>query len=235
MSRTVRHLRPSKAIPALRRRLTRKPRAHFLHLHKTGGTAIKHALRPAELVGTYHLVLHRHHVSLADLPRGEPFFFAVRDPIDRFVSSFYSRQREGGEGRPRPWRPEERRVFSAFDTPNELAESLTDPDPDRVAQAEHAMVTIDHFRSYWTWFGDEASLRARSKDLLMVLFTPTLDADFAVLTQRLGVRATLPRDPQNAHRAPPTLDRSLSDLARRNLEARYRDDFRFVELCHELR
>jgi len=92
---------------------------HFLHIGKTGGTAVKHALKPVAAPG--YLMLHGHDVRLHDVAPDEQVFFFLRDPLSRFVSAFYSRQREG---RPRyvvPWTPDEEAAFGRFRTANELA------------------------------------------------------------------------------------------------------------------
>lgn len=75
---------------------------HFVHVGKTGGTAIKQALLshrlayrhernahklPAGPYGRIHL--HKHRFRLGDVPPGDFVFFCVRDPIARFVSGFY--------------------------------------------------------------------------------------------------------------------------------------------------
>lgn len=44
---------------------------HFLHIGKTGGTAIRAALKDIENGGEYEIVLHNHGVSLSDIPRGQ--------------------------------------------------------------------------------------------------------------------------------------------------------------------
>ena len=66
---------------------------HFLHIGKTGGTAIKAALKAYPPAVTLHV--HPHRFALADVPRGERVFFFVRDPLSRFVSAFHSRKRRG--------------------------------------------------------------------------------------------------------------------------------------------
>ena len=67
---------------------------HFLHIGKTGGTAAKSALRGHENSGDYEIILHEHDFQLKDVPLGEKVVFFVRDPISRFVSGFYGRQRQ---------------------------------------------------------------------------------------------------------------------------------------------
>ena len=220
----------------IRRRVTRKPPMHFLRNTKTGSSAMGVALRPMELTGHYHLMLlGRHPRTLSEIAEGEPFFFAVRDTVSRFVSGFYSRQRQGGVGQPRPWRPEEVSVYQRFSTANDLAVALSSPNDDQREAAEAAMGAIRHFRSYWVAFGDAEYFRYRSRDLLMVLFQERLDKDFQILTDLLGVTASLPTDDRRTHRTPPDVDRRLTDVAVKNLRRWYNRDYDFVSLCRSLR
>jgi hypothetical protein len=215
-----------------------KERAHFLHIPKTAGTAIKDVLHPLRTDGRYEIVLHRHRDLLSDIPRGDRFFFCVRDPIERFVSRFYSRQREG---RPRyhvPWRPAEVEAFGRFTTPNELGEAIGSDDAGHREAAEAAMNGIRHLRdSYWRWFDSERTLRSRREDLLFVAFQDRLTEDFEELLRRLGLqgRGTLPVDDVRAHRNPTSLDRRLSETAVNNLRACYARDYDFIALCRQLR
>jgi hypothetical protein len=219
----------------------RKPRAHFLHIRKTAGTAIKTALTPYLTEGSYAIELHPHQFTMQEIPAGQKFFFVVRDPIARFVSGFYSRQRPGDvhapdrRGRPRanrPWTPGEAAAFGRFSTANELAEAIYSDEAAKVA-----MTQINHVRSfYWDWFGDAASFLARGDDLLMVLRQEQLAQDFDVLTDRLGLagRATLPTDDVGTHRNPETVDKTLSETARANLGRWYEPDFEFLEVCEQV-
>jgi|688.fasta_scaffold455285_2 hypothetical protein len=55
-----------------------KPKAHFLHIGKTGGTAVQQALEPHLHAGKYAIVLEPHATRLADVPPGEAVFFLLR-------------------------------------------------------------------------------------------------------------------------------------------------------------
>jgi hypothetical protein len=57
---------------------------HFLHVGKTGGTAVKHALQP--IAARFGIVLHPHPTTLPEVPAGEFFFFFLRDPAARFAT-----------------------------------------------------------------------------------------------------------------------------------------------------
>lgn len=60
-----------------------------------GGTAVKSALRRAPDAPRYRVVLRKHPEFLTAIPERDYFFFCVRDPIDRYLSGFLSRRREG--------------------------------------------------------------------------------------------------------------------------------------------
>jgi hypothetical protein len=226
---------PRRVIPAVRRRVTSKTRVHLLHIPKTGGSALKTALERSEFDGRYHLLVHGHSFRLSDVPEGEKFFFAVRDPATRFLSAFGSRQRQGRPGDPRPWRPEEMPVYQRFSTANDLAVALFSSDGEERATAQTAMAALRPFWSFWHWFGDEDRLTRRHDDLLMILFQERLDADFQTLTRRLELTTSLPTDDVGANRnqTPSSLAR-LSDRAIDNLRVWYRRDYEFLELCRHL-
>jgi hypothetical protein len=210
--------------------------AHFIHISKTGGTAIKWALKAFVSVGTYDVRLHKHHAVLTDFPPGEPVFFMIRDPFDRFVSGFYSRRRQG---RPRfdvPWSPAEAKAFAAFNTADELATALSASDPALRALARRSMHSIGHVRgSYWHWFGDPELFSMRASDVLAIVWLPHLTASFPRLCERLGLGpgVRLPTGDVDAHRNPPDLDRRLSDEARTNLRRWYWAEFEFVRVCRQ--
>lgn len=216
----------------------RRSQVHFLHVGKTGGTAINAALKPCLTAGDYVIRLRAHSVKLRDIPVGEPVFFAVRDPLTRFVSGFNSRLRMGRPRLDRPWNRHEALVFSRFPSPDALATALSSPDdPTRLA-AESAMGSLMHVsESYWKWFEDEEYFASRRSDILFVLFQERLDIDFAILAWLLGLqgRVALPRDPVQAHRTPPGFSQELSAAAEENLRRWYAREYDFLEQCRLLR
>ena len=106
-------------------RARRKRVLHFLHVRKTGGTAIKYALKPCLVTSGHYIVLHGHRFTLREVPKGDQAIFCLRNPISRFVSGFYSRLRQGQPRNLVPWTPDEKASFSRFDTPNRLALALS--------------------------------------------------------------------------------------------------------------
>jgi hypothetical protein len=209
--------------------------AHFLHPGKTAGTALKAALRDATPPPHHELALHTHGVRMVDLPERDVFFFVVRDPVDRFVSAFNSRLRKGRPRFERPWSPGEARAFARFPTAQALAVGL-DGDIASRAAAIDALMTIEHVRrSYWYWFSDPETFRARLDRVLFVGFQETLDRDIADLSSTLGIAPlALPADVVTAHRSTAATP-ALSDGARATMARWYSADYAFVDLCRSIR
>ena len=216
---------------------------HFLHIGKTGGSAIKHAIGSAQEMHPgnerlpFAVLLHRHSKRLGDVPEGEKFFFFVRDPLSRFVSGFWSRQRQGQPRYFAQWNEAERDAFGRFRTPGELAIALSSPSAEEKGRAESAMRNIRHVRDgYWRWFNNEEYFLSRLDDLFFIGFQSRLSDDFEVLKSRLRLPGDLmlPDDDVRAHVTPSHLDRRLGDVALRNLQRWYREDFEFLDLCRSV-
>lgn len=229
----------------LRRRLNRalgglkKPdprKVHFLHIGKTGGTAIRAALSDLHSTDAYDLELHKHKVTLRDIPRGEKVVVFLRDPLSRFVSGFHSRKAKGQPRYQSQWSATEEQVFSVFATPNDLALALADAESSEHDLAVRAMYEVKHLVRYRKWLVSEDYLEDRQQDLFFVGFQETLDDDFARLADRLGLPPTvaLPRDDVVAYRSPANQDRSLSEAARACLASWYAEDYRLIAACQRL-
>ena len=128
---------------------------HFIHIGKTGGTSIIHALK--KYTGNnYEFILHPHETLLADIPKDEKFFFSIRDPLTRFQSAFYSRQRQG---RPRymvDWSENEAKCYKWYSKPEKLALDLKSLVIWKRRRAKYAINSIMHINSsFWNWFLNE--------------------------------------------------------------------------------
>ena len=202
-------------------RLRGKRIIHLLHIGKTGGTAVKEALKPYLSGESYEVVCHRHGTTLREIPDGDGVIFFLRDPISRFVSGFYSRQRKG---RPRynvPWSPGEAKAFRRFGTPNQLALALSSENDRKRRVAIESMGSIQHVRdSFWSWFDNESYFQSRIPAIEFIGFQETLDRDFEALKGRLHLpeEAVLPKDDQGSHKNPEVVDKRLDDEATINLK-----------------
>jgi hypothetical protein len=209
---------------------------HFLHIRKTGGTAIAEALRP--IAGSYGLVLHDHATKLSDIPRDHKVVFFVRHPIPRFVSGFLSRLRRGLPRHHYEWNAAEAEAFRHFRKANDLAEALSATDAETATRAREAMRGISHLKNtYKDWFFGEQEVDDRLDSIVLVGLQEKLSIDFEHLKRllKLPERISLPADDTLAHRTPPEFDRRLSPLAEQNLSQWYADDIRIYEYCVRLR
>lgn len=207
---------------------------HILHIGKTGGTAVKHALKSHPVTTAYLIRRHGHRTGLRQIPKGHNVIFFLRDPQTRFVSAFYSRFREGRPRYNNPWGTGEKIIFQRFPTPNQLALALSSEDDEERSLAEKAMRSIAHLRdSYFRWFDSEEYFLSRLSDIFFIGFQETLDQDFQQLKAKLGLPETLalPDDDILAHRSPADLDRTLETQAVRILRRWYAADYKFIELC----
>lgn len=211
---------------------------HFLHIGKTGGTAIRHALSAHLQTRDWRIILHHHPTHLEHIPPGESVFFFLRDPVARFVSGFYSRQRQGLPRHNLPWSDEEAKAYSLFATADSLAVAFTAPDNSRRSAAVAAANSLLHLRdSYWKWLRSEDYLKQRVDDILFIGRQESLPTDFECLKGLLGLgsEVQLPQDDLNAHRNPPHCDYRLSATAIDNLKKWYEPDFHCLEVCERLR
>jgi hypothetical protein len=228
---------------------------HYVHIGKSGGTALKHAIREAgkaaiagsdatfdkevpwdSPLGPVHL--HGHGFKLKHVPEGDVTFFSIRDPASRFVSSFYSRLRQGMPRYFRKWSEEEEQAFKWFKTPQELALGLGKRRGKKRAQAEFAMQAIRHIRRPLSlWLGDVEHLRKKLPQIAYIARQETLDEDWTRIKTMLELPADLelPSDPVQAHRAPEDLDRSLNPKMMDALMDWYAEDYKLVALCDEVR
>ena len=204
-----------------------QPTAHFLHIGKAGGKAIKFALKDYVNSGFYTISTTPGHVPLTEYPKGEPFFFNLRNPMTRFTSAFYSRKRK-----PSTWNKVEIELFARFETPNELVEALCEQD----LLAQKGMRGVGHLRPISLMFGGLEELKTRTDDILMVSMQESLETDFHILREKLGLpkQCKLPTNPQDAHKCPEGVDRSLSDRSLNFLTEFYRVDFELIEFCKSL-
>jgi hypothetical protein len=196
-------------------------RVNLLHIRKTGGNAVQHALRPYAAGNPVEIVRHPHATRLPDIPMGNPVCFMLRDPVDRFVSGFNSRRRCGRPLKNRPWNEAERIAFAVFPTANDLAEALSAPEDLRRAEAVAAMSGINHVNScYADWLVDTDYVRSRRDDIIWVGLTSCLDDDFERLKGLLNLSCgcVLPSDPVAAHRRLETDEIHLSSAGHENVK-----------------
>lgn len=213
---------------------------HFIHISKTGGSAIKQAIRSADVSETPfgRLHLHPHPYKLEEVPEDHPVFFCVRDPVSRFMSSFYSRKRKGRPKYFRDWNEVERAAFEIFETPQALGTALASSDPQVRGRAETALNGMRQVkRGLRRWLNSPTFLRRRRDQIVYIARQETLTDEWDQMKEVLGLPTALqlPSGREEAHRGDEDEDRRLDPIARKALTKWYGHDYLVISYCDKLR
>ena len=215
---------------------------HFIHIGKTGGTALKSVLRPQYKAGTETplgpVIVHKgHKFKLRDVPPGDKAIFCVRDPVSLFVSAFDSRLRKGQPKFYFEWSPAEEEAFTRFPTPQALAEALASPDGATRGQADAAMRAIQHVRGIRRALGSPRDVLSHRRQIAYIGRQETLDDDWGRIRALLGLpeELRLPENPKRAHRRPSSEQPVLDGAAEAALRDWYAEDYEIVRICERLR
>lgn len=215
---------------------------NFIHIPRTGGSSFRYAMRKGycgypgqpifdlKIDRKYSVTLNGHGQKI--VPNA---IFFIRDPAERFASSFCSRFNQGGELYHGPWTKKEMRIFSYFRTPNQLAEALDSEDQKEQEAAMVAMGDIQHVQKHMTyWLGPPEKIADRLPKMFFVGRTRFLNDDFERFKKKLGLgdEYQLPTDSKNKSEIR-TPDRTLSDRAVRNLKKWYADDYQLVDIIKD--
>ena len=211
---------------------------HFLHIGKTGGTALSRILKSKarEIESTPFSIMRYKHDSYMKLIRIETdtgkFVFFVRHPVSRFVSGFYSRQRKGRPAYFIPWSKSEEAAFGYFKDPESLAVALDSDDPAARAAAIMAMEAIQHVSDPMTfWVGKTNALRRNRDEIFFIGAQETFDADCAALLTKIGVNPEVPTLSESERHASGRQPPALSERATKNIEAWYAHDLELYQWC----
>lgn len=212
--------------------------ANFIHIGKTGGSAIKSSLENCLETDKFIIHLRGHTCTLRDIPKGDRFFFCLRDPISRFVSAFNYKQRQTERERwKHPKFDLETRALETFKTPDCLAASLSAPDPQTQEAAVEAMQSIEHVDTFLLdWFESEEYFQERLDDCLYIAFQATLSSDFERLKKILHLPRDLSivKDPKLAKANPGSQSTEISKEGEANLRRWFEKDYQFFELSRQV-
>ena len=204
---------------------------HFLHIGKAGGNQIRFMLdRVSRRGGGPRFVTHGHRTALCHLPPAQ-WFFAIRHPVSRFVSAFYSRKRQAMPRTFNPWSESEKIAYSQFEHASDLAEALFDQST-RGDHAFKAMSSIVHTAMRQTGWIEPIGYFLEVRPPVHIIRQEQLEADMNVLFRCLDIDPVPPtKDPVTAHAndyndAPP-----LSATGIANLERWYAPDLQFYQCC----
>ena len=223
---------------------------HFIHVAKTGGTAMKRALRknglaywasdgPERAVETPfgRIELHHHRFRMRHVIPADYAFFCLRDPVARYFSAFHSRLNKGQPRYYFEWTDDERKAFETFPTPQSLATALASDDLEERAMAEWSMRHIRHLGFMERAVGSPQQLRRRRGQILYIARQETLEADWVQIKAlfELPADVELPAGAAPAHRRDSASDLSLDGRSDRALRHWYARDYRLLEYCEHVR
>lgn len=202
---------------------------HLLHIGKTGGTSL---IKMIESISTtnYKIIVHSHDYNFKDVPKNEKVIFFLRKPHDRFVSGFYSRKRMGKPTYNVPYNAEEKWAFDTFESPNKLAEALSDKNEVVRLNAIRAMCGIRHVNAHFSdWLISKEYLEKRKKNIFYIGFQETFSADFKALYEKL-TRSEFKGLVCEEHKNFPN-STNLSKKAYENLSEWYKNDIILYDYC----
>jgi Sulfotransferase family len=218
---------------------------HLIHVSKSGGSTLRYAIREArkanggELDSPWGPIWgHNHLFTMSDLEEGDMAVFALRDPITRFVSGFYSRLREGAPRYHIRHTRAERRAFEWFPTPQELADALAEKRGKERRRATIAMESIGHVKRRMTfWTGTPDSLRRNLDRVLYIARQETLSEDWEKLKDLLDLprEVMLSGDDTIAHRTEYVGDRTIGKKGTRALRKWYAEDYELLAIADQVR
>ena len=214
-------------------RLDQREIIHFLHIGKNAGNQIKHL---ASLVNDaslkYRILVHRHNVTLSDIPADARYFFSIRSPVSRFKSGFYSRKRMGRPLRNSKWSEMEQRAFERFEHADEIATALF-KNGSEGRDAMCAIKSIKHCANdQISWFTGQLYF-LDTRPPVGIIRTESLESDFNAMLARLGgsIAFTSTSDPVLSHRNDYSKTVDLSEEAVENLKRWYGQDMEFYRHC----
>lgn len=230
---------PEKVLAVGRARLAaqleagRSPETVFLHIPKTGGSSVDAALTRIAKAGGRPPVRFPHMVGLEaaeTLCPGARFALILRDPLERIVSAFNSRLRQG---RPRAeivWRPAEAPAFAHYRSADRFLRGLLSDDPFDMSMAAYAFAHIGHLkRGYAHYFGDAEAAAARADRFALIGELTEMERFYErLLTLSGAAQDLLPALSPAVHQAPPTQANALAKLTpeeQAKLRARFASEY----------
>ncbi len=209
------------------------PKLCVLHVGKTGGSYLRSVLRHNRKNWSRPLQLLRHSATMMNTLDSfgdtRQIAFTFRDPTARFVSAFYSRQRQGRPTYQFQWSAEEAAAYLWFETAEELALALNSPQQRRRSAALFAFDAIEHLRTNMTTcFESARALQLSHRSIVACVDLPDLTQHLPDVLSRLGLETfDMPPKPK-FHAAPEPLP-PLSPEAEAALHDHWAQEYEIYE------
>lgn len=218
--------------------MSSEPPICVLHIGKTGGSFLRSIIRHNRPRWTRKLRFNSHEATReSTLSRFGPereFAFVIRDPVERFVSAFYSRRREGRPTYNSDWSTREAVAFQWFEEAEDLARALDGTDQRLFSAARFAMRNIQHLaRDHRFHLGDALGLLGERNQVAMCIELTDLTARLPEVMARLGIPDfEMPSDPNCHEDLTPRPD--LSREAAAALRSYWSEEFEIYDVARSL-
>ena len=210
----------------------------LLHIGKTGGSYLRSILRHNRKHWQRPLQLLRHRATLENTLENSgadrQLAFTFRNPTERFVSAFYSRQRQGRPTYQFNWSAEEAAAFLWFNSAESLALALEAEGEAQRSAAHFAFNAIDHLQSNLAHhLTSPDALNLSKGQIVACADLCDLDVVLPEFMARLGVpEFDMPKHPKR-HAAPAPLPR-LSPRAEAALRRYWDLEYRIYDTAREI-
>ena len=168
------------------------PSLGFLHIPKTGGSSLQALGRQLVRRGQPFPCCFPHGWSFADIREHYPDMrvaLILRDPLERTISAFNSRLRQGRPAFSRPWKPAEAAAFAHFPDVRRYLDALIANDDWSISACAHARRHITHLRwNYRFYFRNPKEVRAQAEAIVLVGRIEATDGFIDALLAEAGIR-----------------------------------------------
>lgn len=144
----------------------------FLHIPKTGGTSLVSYGKKMVGMGYSFPVAFGHSWTVAQIHEYFPkikLTFILRDPLERMISGFNSRLRQGRPSHNSLWTPAEAAVMAMLPSARHLLDAMLANDQFSISATSYAMRRVSHLRwNYRFYFEDPESVRKHTSTFRMI-------------------------------------------------------------------
>ena len=144
----------------------------FLHIPKTGGSAFSNFSREMVMAGYIMPVKFGHVWTLSSIAKSFPdtkISFMIRDPLERTVSAFNSRLRQGRPRFNRSWSQDEAIAFSLFSDVNAFLGALISKEEHDISAVHFTFRSVRHLDfNYRRYFENAKNIEQHRSSLHLV-------------------------------------------------------------------
>lgn len=214
------------------------PTLCLLHVGKTGGTYLRN-LAHKDAYKQRNIVRCTHSDTLETTAKqygdNRQLAFSFRDPAERFVSAFYSRQRQGRPRYQAVWTPGEAISFRYFETPQQILADLRSHSEVSRSASYFALAHIQHIKlGYVHYFQSATRLRLEHKsgNILLCVETPKISENLHRISKALR---DLPISPSkdDLHANPKDVEK-LDEAARSTMRDHFREEYEIYEAAQQI-